>query len=677
MGGPREPVTEFEATVWTRDDVALSLSIRLPGQPAPDSDPVGSAAGSGRPGYPVILDCHPYRKDDLFSFRGAGLYEYFNSRGIATARLDVRGTGRSGGTVPPSEYSDAEIDDCVEVIAWLAAQPWSNGSVGMWGISWSAINTLLVAARRPPALHACIAVHPSDELFASDIHYIDGLFHYDLYELSIDLLNGITPGPDFALDERLLADRFDQPPWLATVLSHQSRDGYWRSRSLAPGYDKIACPVFLVGGWYDGYHECVFRLLDHLLVPAQAWVGPWTHVLPHMGGPGQPADWLAHAADWWDRWLRPDPVPVTAAPHRQVSLFTRDWHGPAGDDTKVTGTWRTSTSWPIPGMTATSLRLEEGTLTPFELSSAASSASAAAGDMAAAAAQPVRELVIDSPPWIGNEVGHWWGDLAADQAPLDADCAVFDSGQLDADVTVLGAPLARLWVKPTPGCHLFARLEDVAPDGRVTLVTGAGTSVPADGDGDQLTELALHWTSWSFPAGHRIRLALSTALWPMFWPASSSGPVTIRLGGAEASSLTLPVPPPEWGAASGPAGGQALTLPPGSWGRPEPRWELDRHADPARFTWATSGSTELEFATMTSSQQLIFTVTGGPDTEATASGEATMDIDSPGRSLSWQTQSSLRSSNGQYRYQFRRLLLDGGTVVRERTWEYGIPRRRQ
>jgi len=676
MGGPDEPVTEFEATVWTRDDVALSLSIRLPAQPAEDNFG-GAAASDDRRGFPVILDCHPYRKDDLFSFRRAGLYEYFNDRGIATARLDVRGTGRSGGTVPPSEYSDAEIDDCVEVIAWLAAQPWSNGSVGMWGISWSAINTLLVAARRPPALHACIAVHPSDELFASDIHYIDGLFHYDLYELSIDLLNGITPGPDFPLDEQLLADRFDQPPWLATVLSHQSPDGYWRSRSLAPRYDKIACPVFLVGGWYDGYHECVFRLLDHLLVPVQAWVGPWTHVLPHMGGPGQPADWLGHAADWWDRWLRRDSVPVSVAPHRQVSLFTRDWHGPASDDTTVTGTWRTSTSWPIPRMSEANLLLGEGTLTDPQEQPSANGPSAAVGDAAGVAVQPFSEVRIDSNPWIGREVGHWWGDLAADQAPLDAECVIFESSPLGADVAILGAPVARLWVKPAPGCHLFARLEDVAPDGRVTLVTGAGTGVPAGDAGTEQIELALHWTSWRFPAGHRIRLALSTALWPMFWPASSPGPVTIQLGGAEPSSLTLPVPPPDWGTDRGPANTQALALPPGSWGRPEPRWELDRRGDPAQFTWGTTGSTELEFATMTSTQQLIFTVTGGPETEATASGEAIMNIESPSRRLTWQTQSSLRSSNGQYRYQFRRLLSNNGTVVRERMWEYAIPRRHQ
>ena len=477
--GEGEPQVEFEAIVRARDDVELSLTISLPRRPDDPGGADGRQAAGGQPAFPVILDCHPYRKDDLFSFRGAGLYEYFNMRGFATARMDVRGTGRSGGSVPAAEYSDAEISDCVEVIGWLAAQPWCNGSVGMWGISWSAINTLLVAARRPPALRACIAVHPSDELFASDIHYIDGLFHYDLYELSIDLLNGITPGPDFPLGEQVLADRFDQPPWLASVLAHQRRDGYWRGRSLAPWYERISCPVFLVGGWYDGYHECVFRLLDQLAVPVQASVGPWTHVLPHMGGPGDPVDWLGQAADWWDRWLRGDDEAAAGragASFRDVSVFARDWHGPAGPETTVTGTWRRTTVWPVPDMHDARLVLSDGQLLATGGESAGDESP---GDDARSDMPPPHQAVINSPPWIGQEVGHWWGDLAADQAPLDSECLVFDSAPLQADVDILGSPTLRVRAEPSAGAHLFARLEDVAPDGRVTLVTGAGTAVPA------------------------------------------------------------------------------------------------------------------------------------------------------------------------------------------------------
>jgi uncharacterized protein len=656
---PPMPPPEFEAVVDAADGVGLSVSIRMP-----PPDPAG-----GR--FPVVLDCHPYRKDDLFSRYGQALYQYFNDRGFATARLDVRGTGRSRGTVPACEYSDTEISDCVAVIDWLARQPWSNGSVGMWGISWSAINTLLVAARRPAPLKACIAIHPSEELFARDIHYIDGLLHYDLYELSIDLLNGITPGPDFPLDEELLADRFDQPPWMASVLQHQSNDGYWRNRSLAPRCDRIGCPVFLVGGWYDGYHESVFKLLDTLTVPVQACVGPWTHVIPNMGGPGEPVDWLAQAAEWWDRWLRADDAPAAPTPgqpQRRVQLYTRDWHAPAADDTAVTGSWRTIDEWPVPGMQELHLTLGGGKLRADPAGHGQTAQDTAAGQ----SGEP--EIVsVDSPPWIGNEVGHWWGDLADDQSPLDAECVTFDSPPLTDAIEVLGAPVLRLAIESLPGAHLFARLEDVAPDGRVTLVTGAGTTAGHGKSTPAERELALHWTSWRFEASHQVRLTLSTALWPMFWPAARTGPVNIHLDGTDAC-LILPIPPSGWGTSEALPVPTPAQQPPGAWSRPTPHWELERGDRGARLTWATAGSSELGFGTMTSSQRLVFSVTGTPDTEASAMGEAAMTVGLGDHELTWRIDTRLDSAGDRYDFSFRRQLTKDGELIRQRSWRYGIPR---
>ena len=544
-GEDAPPVVEREARVEMADGVRLSVGLRVP-----------AAADSGDHSVPVVLDCHPYRKDDLFSFRSSGLYEGFNARGFATARLDVRGTGRSGGSTPPSEYSQLEITDAVAVIAWLAAQRFCNGSVGMWGISWSAINALLVAASRPPALKACIALHPSDELFANDIHFIDGLLHYDLYELSIDLLNSVGPGPEFDVSEEVLRDRFDQPPWMGRWLAHQRNDGFWRERSLAPHWGRIACPVFLVGGWYDGYHECVFRLLERLEVPVQACVGPWSHTVPNMGGPGAPADWISQACDWWDRWLRGGEAEGLPACWRHVQLFARDGHPPAPDAGSIPGSWRNLERWPLPGVTEARYRLGAGALL---------------GAGAGASGEGSDEVVIDSPPWIGSEVGHWWGDVAADQATFDRDCTVFDSGELNETLETLGAPRLRARVRSPGGVHLYARLEDVAPDGSVTLVTGAGTALPA---GEADVELPLHWTSWRFAAGHQVRLGLSTALWPMFWPARRSGPLELSLASA---TFTLPVPPAGWGTEGGPPevsgdGGELSSR--ASYLRPVPVWEL-------------------------------------------------------------------------------------------------------
>ena len=86
--------------------------------------------------YPALLEYLPYRKDDDEAVRDFGTHTYFARRGFVGARVDVRGFGMSEGSPPDREYSAQEQQDAEQVIAWLARQPWSNGAVGMRGISW-------------------------------------------------------------------------------------------------------------------------------------------------------------------------------------------------------------------------------------------------------------------------------------------------------------------------------------------------------------------------------------------------------------------------------------------------------------------------------------------------------------------------------------------------------------
>jgi predicted acyl esterase len=643
----------FEAIVTARDGVSLSLSVSLP---------AGARLDGSQTSVPVILDCHPYRKDDLFSFQGSGLYEYFNERGFATARLDVRGTGRSRGFLPLAEYSHEEIDDCVDVIEWLAGQAWSNGSVGMWGISWSASNTLLVAARRPPALKACIAVHPSDELFASDIHYIDGLLHYDLYDLFIDSLNPLTPGPDFPVDDQLIRERFDQPPWMAAILQHPVNDSHWRSRSLAPRWDRIGCPVFLVGGWYDGYHECVFRLLEKLPVPVQATIGPWAHVLPHMGGPGKPVDWLAQASDWWERWLRPERLPEVEPPGagdgwRKVQVFTRRWHRPGAQTAVIEGSWKTTDEWPVAERGEQAFVFHEGRLVP----------------RAEAGSETRAEVTIDSPPWIGHEVGHWWGDIADDQAPVDSLSVVFEYEVTGDAIDLLGSAHLELSVVSPGGTHLFARLLDVAPSGEVTLVTGRGVALPATGGHSAPVEIDLHWTSWLFEPSHKIRVALSTSLWPMFWPARRTGPVRLVLGGMTPPLLRLPTAPAAWGRDEGPPTTEGQPIPSLGSVRAQRTWQFELNEYGANLLWATSGSQELDFGRMSVSQQLHYQVAGQPEIEAAVRGEAVISLIRSSGELRWRSTSLLETADETMRFNFRRELIQDDSVVRSADWTYEMP----
>ena len=116
---------------------------------------------------PAILEYLPYRKRDGTYERDALTHPYLAGHGYAGVRVDIRGSGESTGLLF-DEYAKQEQDDGVELIAWLAAQPWCNGAVGMMGISWGGFNGLQIAARRPPALKAIVTICSTDDRYADD-----------------------------------------------------------------------------------------------------------------------------------------------------------------------------------------------------------------------------------------------------------------------------------------------------------------------------------------------------------------------------------------------------------------------------------------------------------------------------------------------------------------------------
>lgn len=130
------------------------------------------AAGPTNP-VPVVVEYQPYRHVDAGAVHDGEMHGYFAGRGYASVHIDLRGSGDSDGILL-DEYLPQEIDDGVEAIAWLAAQPWSSGRVGLIGKSWGAFNSLQLAARRPEALAAVIAVMGSDDRYDTDVHYYGG-----------------------------------------------------------------------------------------------------------------------------------------------------------------------------------------------------------------------------------------------------------------------------------------------------------------------------------------------------------------------------------------------------------------------------------------------------------------------------------------------------------------------
>ena len=139
-----------------KDGVRLAVTLYMPAKLQPGER------------VPALLEYLPYRKDDDEAARDYGTHTYFAKRGFVGARVDIRGFGASQGTPPEREYSAQEQQDAEEVIAWLARQPWSNGKVGMLGISWGGFNSIQMALRKPPALKAILAVAATEELFKED-----------------------------------------------------------------------------------------------------------------------------------------------------------------------------------------------------------------------------------------------------------------------------------------------------------------------------------------------------------------------------------------------------------------------------------------------------------------------------------------------------------------------------
>lgn len=640
------------------DGIRLAATLYMPDAAPPDER------------FPPILEYLPYRKDDGLLERDHRLYGYLVAHGFVGARVDLRGTGRSEGQLPEGEYTEQEQRDGIAVIEWLASQPWSNGNVGMWGISWGGFNAIQLGMLGPPALKAIVAVDASDDLFHDDIHYIDGVMHLDEYELMIDQWNAMTRAPDFPTDEASLQERFDAEPWLPSWLRNQRDGPFWRRESLRPDYGRLRVPAFLVGGWYDGYRDSVARMLEHVPAPTRAIVGPWNHAWPHSAEPGPAIEWRADAVRWWHHWLRGRDTGLLEEP--RVAVFARDWHPPDVSLKLIPGRWRAEEDWPPRGLTPTPLHLGPG------LSLGAHPSQAA----------------IDRLPYVatvGAEAGAWWGELTVDQAPLDAQCLSYDSLPLEADVAILGVPEAILFASvDAPVAHFLVRLCDVAPDGRSTLVTGGGRNgthrrgperpQPLDQGRVERLQVPLRFTSWTFPAGHRIRVSVSNALWPMIWPTPHPMTMALHQGGDLASHAVLPVvppsalPEPRW---RDPAPSEA---PPGvgSEGEILPvTWDVQRDGSTAMASWEGRSAAWFPWGRQDFLERLAFEADDDDPARASARGEAATVVSLQGRRVVWRSELELRSDPAAFHYRYRRELEENGGVIRHRRWKESIPRDHQ
>lgn len=502
------------------DGVRLCGRLWLPASPA-------------RRPCPVVLEYIPYRTRDAYSAADDHWGTTLASHGIGFARIDIRGSGDSEGLLA-DEYLALEQDDAVAVIAWLAAQPWSNGNVGMRGISWGGFATLQAAMRAPPALKAIMPMACSDRRYTDDAHWIGGCLGLTNFKWGANFKAVMAAPPDPAIAgpgwEAMWRARLDaSPPIIARWTGHQAEDEYWRHGSLAFGYAAIRVPTYVVGGWADAYVHSVPRLLERLTCPRKALVGPWGHTYAWLGGPGPALDWAWEEVRWWSHWLRGEATGIMAEP---MLRYYRPDATPAQSAPGATpGSWTAEAVWPSRSVRARRLRLTDAGLTDRP------------GAMAPRRHRSQNAVGLQTPEWVPFGQAEMPGDQTAD----DARSLTWEMAPLTGDLDLLGVPVVRLRVAADrPVAQVAVRLNKVMPDGKAwRLAYGLLNLTHRAGHADPQplvpgrpvdVEIPLGFLAQRLRPGERLRLAVSEGLWPLAWPSPDAPTLTVTGG-----ELLLPV----------------------------------------------------------------------------------------------------------------------------------------
>ena len=497
---------------------------------------------------PVILEFLPYRKRDGTTARDALTHPYFAQRGYACARVDMRGNGDSHGLMA-DEYTQQELDDAVEVIRHLAAQDWCNGSIGMMGISWGGFNSLQVAAMTPPELKAVITLCSTVDRFADDIHYKGGcLLNENLgWGATMWSYSGRAPDPALRSDWReMWLDRLENEPFLpAKWLRHQTRDEYWKHGSVCEDFSTITAKVLAIGGWGDAYKNTVSNIVENI-DGSKGIVGPWVHKYPHFATPEPRIGFLQEALRWWDKWLKGIETGVENDP--DLRLYQMDGVRPQTWYTERAGRWVAQTP-------------ERDHHHPAEIRKYF------LGDDGLTDEPATIDANVISPQDCGADSGEycaiWLGpEMPGDQRRDDALSAIWDGNTLDSDLVITGAPEITLCVSSDkPVAQLAARLNHIHPDGSSTRITygilnlchrdGHGKSKPLPINQSVNVTLNLDQCAYTVPAGHRVRVSISNAYWPLLWPSPEATRLQIHSGTInlpllnEVAGSTVTFPPPE------------------------------------------------------------------------------------------------------------------------------------
>jgi len=459
--------------------------------------------------------------------------------GYVVVAVDARGSGASTGQ-RVTEFSREEVLDSHDVTEWLAAQPFCDGNVGMFGDSYLGIAQLLAAAAAPPHLKAIFPGVAMHDLYS--FLYPGGVFRDDFAGRWGDMVRSLKEDNStgiFVQSGRLrFRDSVDPQTGEAPYVAQSPS-------SAAEAITASGVPVCLLSGWYDLWVRDAFAWFTNLGNPRRLIVGPWCH--NDRAG----LDLAAEHLRWFDTWLKGiDTGVMDEPPIRYYTIGAQP-----GEQ------WRTATVWPLPHARPHTLHLHPGGV--LDEPAAEAGADAYRVDYTTTTGRQTR--------WANGYMTYAFGRdrFRYDLRDNDSKAMVYTSAPLPADLEVTGHPIMHLFASSThDDGDFFVYLEEVDPEGTSHYVTEGvlrashralgpppydfmglpfhpGTQeslLPWDGEPVELV-IDLHPTSWIFKAGHQIRLAITgcdrdNALTPRHDPAPV---VHLHRGGVHPSRLVLPV----------------------------------------------------------------------------------------------------------------------------------------
>lgn len=294
-------------------------------------------------------------------------------------------------------------------------------------------------------------------------------------------------------------------------LKHHNRDYYWKQGSICEDYSKVKAATFLIGGFADGYTNTVKRTFDNLSCPKRAIVGPWVHLYPHIAVPEPQWGFCTEAIKWWDQWLKEETVPEAPA---FVTFLQDEMKVPCQES--VQGRWvmNAQTKPKTFYMSNDGLGEKKG--------------------------DGVVDITTNQTCGIRTDYFYTTAlhHMPREQTRDDTLSQVFESKPLEMVTEYLGYPVVKLAVaSDTPIANGFLRLCVVDTTGNSRLIAYTAFNLNHDKSHESVTplepgkfkkvEVTLDYIGETIRPGHRLRLCVSTALFPMFVPNAEN--VTLSL----------------------------------------------------------------------------------------------------------------------------------------------------